>query len=102
MEIALRYFVTGNPEASWTDCLPYLQAVLNNSRNQTTGFSPHELLTGFKSNLDSLNALVDVLPADFEKLRGHYRAEAQNAIAWANARMKARYDGRHRPLFHSR
>ena len=75
-----------------------MQAVLNNSRNQTIGFSPNELLIGFKTNLDSLNALEDLLPADFATLRGHFRSEAQDAIAWANACMKARYDSKHKPV----
>ena len=81
VEIGLRYFVTGHPDLAWVDCLPHLQAVLNNSRNQTTGFSPNELLMGFKTNLDSLNALEDLPPADFATLRGHYRSEAQDAVA---------------------
>jgi len=98
VEIALRYNVTSHPDGKWTDCLPHLQATLNNSRNQTTGYTPNELLRGFNSNLDSLHALEDLPPADYEKLRGRLRAEAQDAVAWANAGMKARYDSKHKPL----
>lgn len=44
VEIAIRYFVTTNPDREWTSVLPYLQASLNNAINATTGFSPNQLL----------------------------------------------------------
>ena len=98
VEIGLRYFLTSNPGEDFTDCLPSLQATLNNSRNSTTGYAPNEILTGFKSNLDGLHALSDLPPADFEKLRVVIRHEVEDAVAWANAAMKARYDSGHKPV----
>ena len=98
VEIGLRYFITSNPDTNWTQCLPHLQATLNNSRSATTGYAPNEVLQGFKSNLDSLNALEDLPPQDFQKMRGVIRKEVQDAVAWANAAMKARYDSGHKPL----
>ena len=98
VEIAIRYFMTSNPGEDFSDCLPSLQATLNNSRNATTGYAPNQILTGFKSNLDGLHALSDLPPADFQKMRGVIRKEVEDAVAWANVAMKARYDAGHKQI----
>ena len=97
VEIALRYHMTTTDD-DFTICLPHLQATLNNSRNATTGYAPNEVTMGFRTNLDGLNALEDLPPADFATMRGIVRKEVQDAVAFANAKMKHRYDAGHRPI----
>lgn len=99
VEIALRYFLTSNPGSDFTDCFPHLQSTLNNSRNATTGYSPNEVVMGFRTNIDSLANLQDLPSEDFARLRGVIRREVTDAVAWANVAMKARYDNKHKPLF---
>ena len=98
MEIALRFFVQSNPDAEWTDALPHLQATLNNSKNASTNVEPNAVVMGFKTNLDALDPLVNLPPADFAAVRAQLRTEAADALGWAAATMKQRYDTTRRPI----
>ena len=77
--------------------MPFLQGSLNNSTNATTGQAPNELAYGFKVR-DSLNMLADLPVEDLRRLRNIRRKEAKEAVAFANATMKARYDSNHKPI----
>ncbi len=97
VEIAMRYFVTANPTLDWTDVLPYLQGCLNNSKNQSTGVSPNEVLYGFNVR-DSLGLLSELPPEDFSRLRQLKRDQAEESLAFANVMAKAYFDKSHKPL----
>lgn len=99
VEIALRYFITANPGEDWTLVLPYLQGSLNNSKNQSTGMSPNEILYGFNVR-DTLGmlSLTEMPQEDFSRLRQMKREQAEDAIAFANVMAKAYYDSSHKPL----
>lgn len=90
VEIALRYYLA-NPDNNWVDVLPYLSAVINNSINFTTGTSPNELCYGFRVH-DNLNLLEGMPKEDLDRLRYVKRKDAEEAMAFANAESKARYD----------
>lgn len=95
VEIAMRYFVTANQDANWTDVLPDLQSFLNSSKNATTGVSPDQYLFGFDLNTDALIGLRQLPDEDFRALRLQYREQADEALDFANVRMKDRYDDKH-------
>lgn len=95
VEIALRYYI--GRDINWRKALPFISAILNNSTNAATGFAPNELAYGFRVN-DNVNLLEDLPQQDFEKLRLLKREAADDAISFANAMTKARYDSRHTPM----
>lgn len=82
MQIAIRFFVTGNTEAEWVQALPQIQATLNNSRNISTGAYPSELFYGTNTNTDVLAALKDEV-ADYCLLRQQMRDATQEAVDFA-------------------
>ena len=94
VEIAIRYFVTANRGEDWTTVLPYLQGSLNNSKNQSTGVSPNEILYGFNVR-DTLGMLTELPPEQFSKLRQLKRDQAEDSLAFSNATAKAYYDKSH-------
>lgn len=97
VEIAMRFHLTCNPDEwnQWHLTLLYIQATLNNSPT-TTGFAPNELCYGFKVN-NTMDMLATDVPAEaFDRLRLAKREEAEDCIAFANAMMKTRYDGKHK------
>lgn len=97
VEIAIRYYVSQNPESTWIVVLPYLQGYLNNSKNQSTGVSPNEVLYGFNVR-DTLGMLSQLPEADLTRLRQLKRDQAEESIAFANAFAKLQYDSKHKPL----
>lgn len=97
VEIALRYFLTSHPTKEWNSVLPFLQGGMNNSVNVSSGLSPNEVTIGFRV-ANPLGLLTEMPPADYAKLRGIKRDEAEESIAFANASAKARYDSKHKPL----
>jgi hypothetical protein len=98
VEIALRFYATTHPDNDWTDALPMLQATLNNSRNSSTGVEPNVVLQGFKNNLDAIDQLAELPREDFDKVRDVSRQEASDALAFAAAAMKQRYDKKHKAV----
>lgn len=101
VEIALRFYLTAHPDAEWDQILPYIQSIINNSPNATTGMAPNELCYGFKV-ADPTSLLLAAEPPvseeAFHQLRLAKREEADDAMAFASISMKARYDARHLPL----
>lgn len=71
---------------------------MNNSCNASTNIEPNVVIQGFRSNLDALDPLVELPPKDYVALRMVARDQAADAIAWAAASMKDRYDTKHRPV----
>jgi hypothetical protein len=39
VEIAIRFFLTQNTDLEWIDALPFIQHMINNSKNASTGTS---------------------------------------------------------------
>ena len=70
---------------------------MNNSRNAATNVEPNVVIQGFKTNLDALNPLVELPTEDYVKMRQIARDQAADAIAWAAAVMKDRYDSKRKP-----
>ena len=100
VEIAMRFYVTSHTNidaVDWTLVLPYLQGYLNNSKNQSTGVSPNEIIYGFNVR-DTLSMLADLPAEDFTKLRQLKRDRAEESIAFANAFAKTRYDSKHQAV----
>jgi hypothetical protein len=97
--IALRYFITANPELSWTEALPLIQWTLNTSKNDSTGVSPNEYVYGFNPH-DALDTLTDTTlnQESLEFLRRENRDAAQEALAFAQVYQKYIYDGKHKPI----
>ena len=94
VEIAIRFYAFTHPEDNWTNVLSYLQGSLNNSKNQSTGSSPNQILYGFNVR-DSLGLLTELPIEDRNRVRDIKRAEAEDSVAFANAMAKARYDDTH-------
>src|SRR2546430_5156876 len=97
IEIALRFLLNEHPDAHWTSFLPALTAIMNNSVNQATGRAPTELMYDFL-----VSEGVSLLGANIhydERQGSQFRKEAMEAISFANAAAKIRYDRTHKPLF---
>ena len=97
VEIAMRFLLSDPDCQDWIAFLPFLSAVMNNSTNATTGFAPNELAYGFRVK-DNLNLLHDLPAEDFERMRMVKREEADDAVAFANAMSKIRYDAKHKDI----
>ena len=95
VEIALRFHLTTGTN-DWLSILPFLQGSLNNNVT-STGFAPNELAYGFRVR-DTLGMLADLPAEDLNQLRLIKREEADDAIAFANAMAKTRYDLNHRSM----
>lgn len=98
VEIALRYLITANLEAAWHKSLPTLQLAFMNSLVNTTGLSPNQILYGYPTQdglglLDSKTKLIRQ-----EDQRTFFRQEAADAIDFANAKAKVRYDTKHKQI----
>ena len=98
VKIALRYFLTSSPDSEQTEALTYIQSTYNNVKNASIGFAPNEILTGFKSNLDTIFLLIQLLIVDYALLRLAKSAEVDDAIVFANTTIKTRYNSKHKPL----
>ena len=96
VEIALRFFVTEYPEEDWDEVIPHVQATLNNSANASTGTAPNEILYGFKTNQEPLQALTHLPEEDYATLRQQFRNMAEDSLEFAVTMMKHRYDARHK------
>ena len=104
VEIALRYYLTSNPDYDWSNYLPTLRGILNNLPSSTTGKCPNEVVYGCR-----LRDILSLLTPDLEKtdndeandFLANQRVvvkETEEAIAWANLKSKGIYDKHHRPI----
>lgn len=100
VEIALRYLITGNPEAAWHENLPTLQAAFMNSVVGSTGLSPNQILYGQSTwtRLDLFGTTDKCKHITRKEQRTLFRKKAVDAIDFANIKTKLRYDGKHKPL----
>ena len=95
MEIALRFFVYALEDASlWSEVLPPIQSILNNTSSSTTGKTPNEIAYDF-SPRRPLDLLSDPsLPNTFQA-----RSDATDGISFALANQKAHYDRKYQLIF---
>ena len=97
VEIALRFWLTSNPDADWVTYLPRLRGILNNLPNASTGLSPNEVIYGYRVR-DTLSSLAADDLDDYVAKRTANARDAEEAIAWANLQSKITYDAHHRPI----
>ncbi len=99
MEIALRFHIACHPDIPWDKFFITLRGTLNNSTNASTGKSLNEIVYGMKLNdgTDVTNVAVKG-QTDVIDDRNRNRQEAIDALAFAAAEMKIRYDERHKLL----
>jgi hypothetical protein len=87
-------------DINWVARLPYVEMVLNDTKNESTGYSPNELLYVARKGpvIDSMlehyedDDFPEVLAQAKQKVR-----EAFDNINTAQGRQKVKYDARHRP-----
>jgi hypothetical protein len=87
-------------DIDWVARLPYVEMVLNDTKNESTGYSPNELLYVARKGpvIDAMLEHYDdahfpeVLAQTKQKVR-----EAFDNIGTAQGRQKVKYDARHRP-----
>ena len=99
VEIALRFHIACFPDKPWDEFAVTLRSVLNNSSNASTTLSPNEIVYGMKLN-DGTSVAVSTSKnqTDVTDARSTNRKEAADAIAFATAESKIRYDSKHVPL----
>ena len=96
VEIALRYLITSHPDTAWHKSLPAMQSILMNAVVSTTGMSPNQILYRYPTR-DSIALLSkESKPIAREEQQTVFRQEAANAICFANAKAKLRYDRSHK------
>ena len=80
IQTLLRLYVVGD---DWVDCLPFIELVLNNTMNSSTGFSPNQLLF-----IDPSNAvpILNTPPA------GDPNADLADRLSAASARVESARD----------
>ena len=95
VEIALRFFVhTMDDPLRWSEVLPRIQSLLNNTSSSTTGKTLNEITYGFspRRSLDLFSSTT--LPNTYVA-----RTAAADAILFALANHKNHYNKSHQPLF---
>lgn len=91
VEAAIRYYFLMSPNSHWPSALPAIQFSLNNAFVESIGFSPNELVTGFRPQTPLMilrEMSVPSAPEDapsLEFLRTLRQHEAQLATDFANA-----------------
>jgi hypothetical protein len=75
IEIAIRFFVTTNPDLEWRDGLEHIQFTMNCSKNKTNDASPNKYITGLNLR-DPLDLLTTVSKQDFAILCLQFREAA--------------------------
>ncbi|SMY30032.1 unnamed protein product [Zymoseptoria tritici ST99CH_1A5] len=98
VNVALRYFTTEYPDHQWSDALPRIQSYLNTSPSATTGYSPHQIVFGFNCRVDAMDAFRTAEESDYIALRQEARDNAYDAMVFATAQTKTRYDSKHKPI----
>ena len=107
IEIVLRYVFMKNIERDFIKFLPFIEATLNNSSNDTTGMSSHEILYGFRvlKPIDLLNNEKTKLKIENDnfttKLKNEkkiFRMKIENAINFDQIAQKIKYDLRYKSL----
>jgi hypothetical protein len=86
-------------ETNWVRRLPYVEMVINDTKNESTGYSPNELLYVARRGpiVDSMLERYD--DEDFPEILAQAKLKVREAfdnIQTAQGRQKAKYDARHR------
>ena len=99
VQTLLRLYVV---QHEWVDCLPFIELVVNNTPNSSTGFSPNHLM--FVDPPDPIpvltappNAIVPEVASRMATARSRI-IKAQENLARASASQKKQYDSRHRQV----
>ena len=99
IEIAIRFLTSNNSEVSIVSILFIIQSQLNNSSNASIELASNEIIYDFKvrDTISTFNQrnLSEKSATDKRK---KYQAEANDAIAFANVKMKIYYDFKHKSL----
>jgi hypothetical protein len=97
VEIAIRFHVN-TCNSTWTKLLSALERQMNNNpASGIGGLSPNEVIYGFETN-EGMNVSETQPPEGIARNREVNRAEAQAAIAHAQAIMKKNFDNKHVPI----
>ena len=97
IKVILQYYLS-KLDTNQVKALPYINIVLNNSINFTTGFAPNKLLYGFKVN-NNLTLLKNLPTKDYNYLQQINRDAADKAIAFLNTILKKYYNKKHILLY---
>ena len=99
VEIAIRFLTSNNSEVNIASTLSIIQSQLNNSSNASIELASNEIIYDFKvrDTISTLNQR-NLSEESATNRRKKYQAEANDAIAFANVKMKIYYDFRHKPL----
>jgi hypothetical protein len=98
VEIALRHLVNAKKD-DWPSHLPEVEFTINNMVNTSTNRAPMEFLTGIvaPSAVDAATAPPG-LAKTWSATRDRLRAEARDALLFAQTKMSIYYDKRHAPI----
>lgn len=97
IETVLWYFLSAYSIKNWNAILPFMQGNLNNSSNATTGMALNKITNGFRV-ANPLELLFDTSLQNYAKLWDIKYNKTDEAIAFANASAKARYNTKHKLL----
>ena len=86
----MRYWISQG-RTNWPLLIPDLLRQLDDSRNELTGVSSSEYFYGFEVN-EGLGFDLHAPPINLSAKRLELHQEAADALAFANLRMKQRYD----------
>ena len=81
----------------WVQFLLFLSTVINNLTNASISFAPNELVYGFRVK-DNLSLLYDLFTEDFNRIRIIKKEEVDDAIAFASAKNKIRYNTKYKDI----
>ena len=98
MKIALRYYLFNNSDENWKVFAIRLRETLNNAKNAFTRLFSNKMT--YEKSLKNALSLIELIKKniDFAVQRIKNRKNAIESIAFANAKMKVRYDEIHQSL----
>jgi hypothetical protein len=101
IECVLRSMLCHCPtESVWEELIPEVQWILSTSINSSTGKTPFELMYGVEPRSEFLNDLRPRIDSaeEFIARRADVRAEAADAVQYAQSRMAYYFDKKHKPV----
>ena len=99
MKIAIRFLTSNNSDVDIVAVLLTIQFQFNNSLNAATDLAFNEIIYEFKirDTISALNREQTTIESVSNK-RQKYQTKVNDAIAFANAKMKVYYDFKHKSL----
>ena len=99
MEIALRFHIACHSDVSWDKFFISLRGTLNNLINVSTGKTLNEIIYSIKlNNGTDITNIAAKGQIDMIDNRNRNRQKAIDAVAFAAAEIKIRYNKKHKPL----